>query len=329
MKHFVLILFAGALSSCATTTLLPVADGVSRKLDGYAFEIDMPGRVGVEVAAPGCGQLTNRGLLRLRSDDGYTSEVVPACKANDRAMFAEFAKEALPGTYKLDVRDEGSLRDSMKGPLRGQVLFTPQEPEKKSGPDQAYLGATPIADGVQSSTLSIASGDRTDWWLVSQDAFANVSIFFQHNVDSGLIQAQVYRLNGTHLVLRQHLPANAATVIGMEGPHYIKVFSAPFAPNASYSLAIKRSDTKAPTGGAAAPTPLAILESWPIEDLRSAVLLNAGTAQELKVGDMIKLFSNNQFLDVCRVVGVGLNESECHVDKMLKGKRGLTARRSF
>ena len=327
-----LLLFIGFGIGCASAPISPIADGTSRRLDGYLFELDSSGQVLVEAEGAACASLEKKPKLRLSGEDSVRVEAVATCRSGGSTQFWAFRPEVGAGKYRLDLVDAGSA----KGVVKGQVFLNPKEPEKKSGPDQAYLGATPLSEGVHQATLSPSGSDRTDWWSIQMDAFARVSVYFQHNAPVSTVSAQMYRYVDGRLLLKQRLSANQATQLGLEGTYYIKIIGENMAPLTSYSLALKMIDVKKEEGGGGAavlavrsPVPLIILETWPIEAKRTAVLLGAGTGQNLKPGDTIKLFSNGTFLDACKVVGIGPNESECHVERAIGSRSGLTAKRAL
>ena len=131
---------------------------------------------------------------------------------------------------------------------------------------------------------------------------------------------------------RRKLKPNQSTVAGLEGQYYLKVFSPNWSRNTRYTIALKKLDLGQELASPSAEKQnqkIKITDIWPIEARKSAILLGAGSSQDLKTGQILKIFRSGRFLDVCKIVGVGPTESECHIARQMKEKDQLSARRSL
>lgn len=332
ITNLLLPLLLLSLTHCSSATIQPVGDGQIRRLDDFHFSTDLPGKVAAEVnlenASIKCDSISKLPILEIKTEDGRTLESKPECRQTDRVIFQSFEGVVPPGKHLLETDTSGSL----PSPLRGTVLFLPEEKEKKSGPDQAYPGATPLSDGVNQTTLSSAGADLTDWWTVTLDTYTPVSFFFQTDGRKGMVSAKVFRLNGSSLAYKQELPTHSNVTLGLEGTYYIKVVAKPYAPLTQYSISLKKMESKPQEGGAGGGVKLSefpVLETWAIDSKRTAILIQLSEPGQIKEGETLKIFSGSQFLDICKVVGVGSSEFECHSNRTIQTKTALTARRSL
>jgi hypothetical protein len=321
--------------SCSSTPSQPIGDGQIKKLDGYKVTTELSGTIGVEVnlegKTPTCEKVKQLPAFLLTTEDGSEVKAKGECRANDKVLFYIFEGIVPPGNHKIGVDENGDLQT----PLRGLVLFLAEENEKKSGPDQAYPGAMALAEGVNQNTLSSAAADLTDWWTIKSEAYTQMSFYFQHDARRNLVSAKIYRLDGTNLVFNKDLPLNKNINLGLEGTYYVKVLARPYTPLTQYSISIKKIEEPAEGGGGggagqvAKPIEFPVIETWTIDSIKSAILLKLDDPTKIKEGDVLKVFSGNQFIDTCKVVGVGGSEFECHIAKSLQGKSKISARRSL
>lgn len=338
MKWIVWISLGGWAAACSTApTVQTAGDPVVRKLDNYTIEVDQKGLVWVEVANAACAG--NPVRLKLKGE-GATQEAQARCRFSGPGgsptgvPVAQFAASVWPGKLRVEVADAGAA----KGEPRGHVFFVPQEPESHSGPDQTYLGASPLQDGPNAGSLHPSQGDRTDWWSVTVAQPGRGAIFLQCPTSVRGLQANWYRFSDGSLTLKQRLSWNRVSELQMEGTYYLKISGDALTPQVAYSVAFKGpaaaaggaaggvSGGEAPAGGKVQRIH-AVLETWPLDAGKTAVLVGGGSDHDVKLGEMMKVFRAGQFVDACKVVGVGPSESECHVERANLNRVGLSVKR--
>lgn len=326
MKLIKFMLISTFLSACAAKQV-QLGQDQYENIRRISFSTKLTGQARVLLESANTQKACKSGsaLPRVELSGKSMEEEIRAkiyCAKSHRFVIASFQKRLRPGEYTVLVRS-GELSKS----ITGVVVFKPLQEERFSGADQKFQGAQQLKTGVNEGSIQPSLADKTDWWQLAVDDFSRFSIVFTHDSKPGEVDVRLFRLRGTKLELVKTFQESRASRLALQGQYFLRVQGQLFGRNANYNISLKKTSQQ-DKGPVAKLTKINILDAWPINEKKSAILVSVGSNEGLKEGDQLKVFSakGKRLLDACTLTNISELESECHISAVISSPDQIEVR---